>query len=252
MPLSVTALDGIPEIFPGDDLGALIADAARTQGVPIGSDDVVVIAHKVVSKAEGRIRRLAEVEPQTDAQKLADELGKDPRLVQIVLDESREVLRASRGVLITVTHHGFVCANAGVDASNVPGDDAVVLLPDDPDGSARSLRARMKHLLSAAPAVLITDSFGRAWRQGQLDVAIGCAGLFPLEDWRGRTDKDGRELKATWIAVADELAAAADLARTKDGSRPVILIGGAGRHVIPDDGPGAAAIIRPESQDLFR
>ena len=133
MSLSVTALEGIPEIFPGDDLGALIADAAHTQGVPIGSDDVVVIAHKVVSKAEGRIRRLAEVEPQTDAQKLADELGKDPRLVQIVLDESREVLRASRGVLITVTHHGFVCANAGVDASNVPGDDAVVLLPDDPD-----------------------------------------------------------------------------------------------------------------------
>ena len=145
MPLTVTALEGIPEIFPGDDLGALIADAARTQGVPIGSDDVVVIAHKVVSKAEGRIRRLAEVEPQTDAQKLADELGKDPRLVQIVLDESREVLRASRGVLITVTHHGFVCANAGVDASNVPGDDAVVLLPHDPDESARSLRARHRN-----------------------------------------------------------------------------------------------------------
>jgi coenzyme F420-0:L-glutamate ligase / coenzyme F420-1:gamma-L-glutamate ligase len=145
-----------------------------------------------------------------------------------------------------------VCANAGVDASNVPGDDALVLLPENPDESARQLRARIKDLLNTAPAILITDSFGRAWRHGQLDVAIGCAGLTPLEDWRGRVDKDGRELKATWIAVADEIAAAADLARTKDGALPVVVVRGADRHVSADDGPGAAAIIRPESQDLFR
>jgi coenzyme F420-0:L-glutamate ligase / coenzyme F420-1:gamma-L-glutamate ligase len=155
-------------------------------------------------------------------------------------------------VLICITHHGFVCANAGVDASNVPGEDALVTLPKDPDASARDLRAHLHQFLNAHPAVLITDSFGRAWRHGQVDVAIGCAGLRPFEDWRGRNDATGRELKATWIAVADELAAAADLARGKDASLPVILVRGAGRHVILDDGPGAAAMIRPEAEDLFR
>jgi coenzyme F420-0:L-glutamate ligase / coenzyme F420-1:gamma-L-glutamate ligase len=250
--LRITALEGIPEVSPGDDLATLIAAAARAQTLNITSSDVVVIAHKVVSKSEGRIRHLSDVEPLPEATELANTLGKDPRLVQTVLDESREILRAANGALITVTHHGFVCANAGVDASNVPGDDAVVLLPQDPDHSARNVRARIRDLTRATPAILITDSFGRAWRQGQVDIAIGCAGLTPLEDWRGRPDKDGRELKATWIAVADELAAAADLARTKDGSLPVVLIRGAGRHVTADDGPGAAPIIRPESQNLFR
>jgi coenzyme F420-0:L-glutamate ligase / coenzyme F420-1:gamma-L-glutamate ligase len=250
--LRITALEGIPEVSPGDDLATLIAAAARAQTLNITSSDVVVIAHKVVSKSEGRIRHLSDVEPLPEATELANTLGKDPRLVQTVLDESREILRAANGALITVTHHGFVCANAGVDASNVPGDDAVVLLPEDPDHSARNVRARIRDLTRATPAILITDSFGRAWRQGQVDIAIGCAGLTPLEDWRGRPDKDGRELKATWIAVADELAAAADLARTKDGSLPVVLIRGAGRHVTADDGPGAAPIIRPESQNLFR
>jgi coenzyme F420-0:L-glutamate ligase / coenzyme F420-1:gamma-L-glutamate ligase len=250
--LRITALEGIPEVSPGDDLATLIAAAARAQTLNITSSDVVVIAHKVVSKSEGRIRHLSDVEPLPEATELANTLGKDPRLVQTVLDESREILRAANGALITVTHHGFVCANAGVDASNVPGDDAVVLLPQDPDRSARNVRARIRDLTRATPAILITDSFGRAWRQGQADIAIGCAGLTPLEDWRGRPDKDGRELKATWIAVADELAAAADLARTKDGSVPVVLIRGAGRHVTADDGPGAAPIIRPESQNLFR
>jgi coenzyme F420-0:L-glutamate ligase / coenzyme F420-1:gamma-L-glutamate ligase len=252
VPLTVTALEGIPEISPGDDLATLILAASQAQGLTIRGRDVIVIAHKVVSKAEGRIRRLRDVEPGANAERLAGELGKDPRHVQVVLDESREVVRASRGVLITVTHHGFVCANAGVDASNVPGDDALVLLPQNPDASARQLRARLRHLIDATPAIVITDSFGRAWRQGQVDIAIGCAGLAPLEDWRGRPDAVGRELKATLIAVADELAAAADLARTKDGALPVVVASGADRHVTPDDGPGAAAIIRPESQDLFR
>ena len=252
MPLTANALGGIPEISPGDDLASMIAAAARTEGVDIAGDDVVVVAHKVVSKAEGRIRRLRDVEPGPKATSLANALGKDARHVQVVLDESREVLRASHGVLITVTHEGFVCANSGVDASNVPGDDALVLLPQHADRSARNLRARLKQLLNAAPAILITDSFGRAWRHGQVDVAIGCAGLAPLEDWRGRTDAVGRELKATWIAVADELAAAADLARAKDSGLPVVVVRGAGRHVSADDGPGAAAMIRPEAEDLFR
>ncbi|MDQ6817803.1 MAG: coenzyme F420-0:L-glutamate ligase [Actinomycetota bacterium] len=162
------------------------------------------------------------------------------------------MLRAAHGVLICETHHGFVCANAGVDASNVPWEGVVVLLPSDPDASARALRSALRSRLGISPGVVITDSFGRPWRHGQCDVAIGCAGIGPLEDWRGRSDAFGRELKATWIAVVDELAAAADLARTKDGLQPVALVRGAGRHVIAGDGPGVATIIRLESEDLFR
>jgi coenzyme F420-0:L-glutamate ligase / coenzyme F420-1:gamma-L-glutamate ligase len=246
--LSAKALPGLPEISCGDDLAGLIAGSLQD----LRSDDVLVLAHKVVSKAEGRTRALAEVDPGSDAVKLAARLDKDPRLVQVILDESREVLRAERGVLICVTHHGFVCANAGVDASNVPGLDQVLRLPVDPDASARRLRQRLHELTGARPGVVITDSFGRAWRNGQADVTIGCAGLEPLEDWRGRRDSMGRELRATWIAVADELAAAADLARSKDGAQPVVLVSGAGRHVTADDGPGAAALVRPEEEDLFR
>jgi coenzyme F420-0:L-glutamate ligase/coenzyme F420-1:gamma-L-glutamate ligase len=245
--LSITAIEGLPEIKPGDDLAALIARATT-----INQGDVLAIAHKIVSKSEGRIRRLADVQPQPRATQLAEDLDKDPRHVQVILDESREVLRASRGVLICVTHHGFVCANAGVDASNVPGDDTVVTLPVDPDASARQLRAGLRERVGVAPAIIITDSFGRAWRHAQLDVAIGCAGLRPSEDWRGRTDTTGRVLKATWIATADELAAAADLARTKDGALPLVLIRGADRHVTAEDGPGAGALVRPEADDLFR
>lgn len=247
--LSAFALAGLPEIEPGANLGALIADALPST---LESGDVVVVAHKIVSKAEGRVRPLAEVTPSTRAIELAAELGKDPRHVQVVLDESTELLRAQNGVLISVTRHGFVCANAGVDASNAAADGTLILLPADPDGSARRLRAELQSIAGTTIAVVITDSFGRAWRHGQSDVAIGCAGLNPLEDWRGRRDASGRELRATWIAVADELAAAADLARRKDGQQPVVLVRGAGRHVTADDGPGAAALLRPQSEDLFR
>ncbi len=252
--LSAQAISGIPEVSPGDDLARLITAALASDpiGPPLGDEDVLVIAHKVVSKAEGRVRSLLDVEPSARAQKIATELGKDPRQVQVVLDETAEVLRAEHGVLICVTRHGFVCANAGVDASNVPGEAALVLLPIDPDDSARRIRRRISELTGAQPAIVITDSFGRAWRNGQCDVAIGCAGLSPLEDWRGRADANGRELHATVIAVADELAAAADLARGKDLSQPVVLVRGAGRHVIADHGPGARAVIRPEAQNLFR
>lgn len=252
--LSAAALEGLPEIRPGDNLAELIAGALAgvTADAPLSDLDVLVVAHKVISKAEGQVRALSGVRPSERATELAAQLGKDPRQVQVVLDESRELLRATRGVLICVTHHGLVCANAGVDLSNVPGDDTVVVLPRDPDGSARALRARLRELTGSAPAVLITDSFGRAWRHGQIDVAIGCAGIDPLEDWRGRTDANGMELQATWIAVADELAAAADLARAKDLSQPVVLVRGAGRHVSSGDGPGAQALIRPEREDFFR
>ena len=212
---------------------------------------MLVVAHKVVSKAEGRIRDLADVQPGERALAFAREHGKDERLVQVVLDESAEVLRAERGVMVCVTRHGLVCANAGVDRSNVPGDQ-VVLLPDDPDGSARRLRAELAAARGVRPAILITDSFGRAWRLGQTDVAIGAAGLVPLDDWTGRTDAEGIELRATAIAVADSVAAAADLARSKDSRRPAVVVRGLERFVTADDGPGAAALRRPPAEDMFR
>jgi coenzyme F420-0:L-glutamate ligase/coenzyme F420-1:gamma-L-glutamate ligase len=248
--ITATALEGLPEIHPGDDPAALIA-AAMPEGAP-ALGDVLLVAHKFISKAEGRTRTLASVTPGPRALSLAAELGKDPRHVQVVLDETREVRRAAHGVLISVTHHGFVCANAGVDASNTPAEGTVVLLPTDPDRSARELRRKLRRRLGTAPAVVITDSFGRAWRHGQCDVAIGCAGLRALEDWRGQADARGHELTATVIAIADELAAAADLARTKDGMQPAVLIRGAGRHVTEDDGPGAQPLLRDETEDLFR
>jgi coenzyme F420-0:L-glutamate ligase / coenzyme F420-1:gamma-L-glutamate ligase len=248
--ITAVALDGLPEIRAGDEPAALIA-AALGSAAPAQSD-VLVVAHKFISKAEGRTRRLSQVVPGDRARSLAHDLGKDPRHVQVVLDETAEVRRAQNGVLISVTPHGFVCANAGVDASNAADDDTVILLPVDPDDSARRLRAGLRERLNVAPAVLITDSFGRAWRNGQVDVAIGCAGLTALEDWRGRRDARGRELRATWIAVADQLAAAADLARAKDGMQPAVLVSGAGRHVTADDGPGARPLLRDPAADLFR
>jgi len=246
--LSATALSGLPEIGPGDDIAALIAAAAPA----LTDTDIVVIAHKAISKAQGRLRRLAEIEAGEQARELAATLGKDARHVQAILDEADELVRAQGGVLIVRTHHGFVCANAGIDESNAPADGTLVLLPLDPDGAARELRARLRELLGVAPAVLITDSFGRAWRHGQLDCAIGAAGLRPLDDWRGRADRRGRELHASVIAVADAVAAAADLVRSKDSGEPVVLIRGLERHVQSEDGPGAAALVRSRSEDLFR
>jgi coenzyme F420-0:L-glutamate ligase/coenzyme F420-1:gamma-L-glutamate ligase len=247
--ITATALPGLPEIERGADLAALVLASLPA---PLLPGDVLVLAHKAVSKAEGRVRALAEVEPTERAKRLASEHGKDPRHLQVVLDESREVLRAERGIIICVTHHGFVCANAGVDASNAPAPETVIMLPRDPDASARALRARLHQLSGHRPGVVITDSFGRAWRTGQSDIAIGCAGIAPLDDWRGRHDRAGRELHATVLAVADELAAAADLARSKDGGEPAILIRGADRHVTDGDGPGATALVRPAELDLFR
>jgi coenzyme F420-0:L-glutamate ligase/coenzyme F420-1:gamma-L-glutamate ligase len=243
MSLTAIAVPGLPEVREGDDLAALIAARAEPR-----SGDVLVVAHKVVSKAEGRVVRLADVTPGAQAVALAAQLGKDPTQMEVVLRETAEIVRAERGVIVSRTHHGFVCANAGVDASNAAADGELVLLPADPDASARALRAA----LPGRPAVVITDSFGRAWRHGQVDVAIGIAGLAPLEDWRGRDDARGRELSATWIAVADEAAAAADLVRTKDGGLPVVVLRGLERHVKSDDGPGARELLRSRAEDLFR
>jgi coenzyme F420-0:L-glutamate ligase/coenzyme F420-1:gamma-L-glutamate ligase len=247
------ALPGLPEVRAGDDLAALLAAARGDEGFVPG--EVLVVAHKVVSKAEGRVVALEEVEPSPRALKLAAALGKeDPRHVEVVLRETAEVVRAERGVLIARTHHGFVCANAGVDASNAARAGELVLLPVDPDASARALRAALVRLRAGSPAVVIADSFGRAWRHGQCDVAIGIAGIAPLDDWRGRTDAHGRELRATWIAIADEAAATADLARAgKDAAEPAVVVSGLDRHVLPadEDGPGARELVRARDQDLF-
>jgi coenzyme F420-0:L-glutamate ligase / coenzyme F420-1:gamma-L-glutamate ligase len=236
-------------VRPGDDLATLVANAAPAD---LADGDVLAVTSKVVSKAEGRFVDLADVEPGERAQRLARENDKDARLVQVILDESRQLLRAERGVLICETRHGFVCANAGVDASNVPDEGQVVLLPHDPDGSARELRAGIAAVRGVRPAVLVSDSFGRAWRMGQTDVAIGAAGFAVLDDWRGRPDSGGRELAATLLAVGDAAAAAADLVRAKDGAQPVVLVRGLERFVLPGDGPGAAVLRRPREQDLFR
>jgi len=249
--VSAAALGGIPEVGVGVDLAGVLAAAAETVG-GLRDGDILVVAHKVVSKAEGRVRHLSDVRPGEPARRLAAEQDKDPRHVQVVLDEAADLVRAERGVLICRTRHGFVCANAGVDASNAPTAGTVVLLPEDPDASARRLRARLRDLTASAPAVLVTDSFGRAWRHGQSEVAIGCAGLSPLDDWRGRPDAGGRTLRATWIAVADQVAAAADLARAKDSREPAVVVRGLERHVTVQDGPGAAALLRGPAEDLFR
>ena len=264
--LRVLPVEGIPEVREGDRVGELIAARAELQ-----AGDIVVISQKIVSKAEGRVVRLDSVTPSERARELAKKLGKEAELVELVLSESREVLREER-VLITETKHGFVCANAGIDSSNLVEDGTVCLLPEDPDASARSFRTELataiegpgmgvagpSPLLSGdphprpLPAVVIADSFGRAWRLGQAEVAIGCAGLQPLDDWRGRRDASGRELSATVIAIADEVAAAADLVRGKDEGLPVVVVRGLGRYVSAEDGPGAAALRRPPSEDLFR
>ncbi len=253
--IAAAALRGMPEVRLGDDLARLLADAAKRQAGeapgPLAAGDVLVVAHKVVSKSEGRVVALADVEASERAVALGAEHGKDARVVELILRESSDIVRSRPGVLICRTHHGFVCANAGVDASNAGASGEVVLLPRDPDASARGLRARLRELTGVAPAVVITDSFGRAWRLGQCDVAIGIAGLRGLEDWRGRHDAAGRVLEATVIAIADEVAAAADLARAKDSREPAVLVRGLARHVADGDGPGIAELLRPRDEDLF-
>lgn len=245
--LVAAALPDIPEVRAGDDLAALLLSAAGM----LADGDVLVVAHKVVSKAEGRTVALAGVEPGERAVALAAEHGKDARVVEVILRESSEIVRSRPGLLICRTHHGFVCANAGVDASNAGAHDELVLLPADPDASARTLRSRLRALAGVAPAIVIADSFGRPWRVGQCDVALGVAGLAPLDDWRGRDDAVGRPLDATVIAVADEAAAAADLVRGKDTREPAVLVRGLERHVTVGDGPGATALIRARAEDLF-
>jgi coenzyme F420-0:L-glutamate ligase/coenzyme F420-1:gamma-L-glutamate ligase len=234
------ALDGVPEVRPGDDLAKLLGSC-----IDLRSSDVLCIAHKVVSKAENRIVDLDDVEPGDRAREWAAQWDKDPRQVQVVFDEAQQIVRADAGRLICRTRHGFVCANAGVDRSNAGAPDRAILLPLDPDESARKLRAAL------GCAIVITDSFGRPWRIGQTEVAIGCAGLLPLADYRGTADRDGREMHASHIAIADQAASAADLARDKAGGQPAVRLRGLERYVLDEDGPGVADLVRERAQDLF-
>ena len=241
--LQLWPIEGLGEVRPGDDLGAMLAEGIRRLGVTLEDRDIVVVTQKVVSKSEGRIVDLAQVQPSPFARALADRFGKDARLVELVLGETARVVRMDRSVWIMETRHGFVCANAGVDLSNVEGERAA-LLPLDPDASASRLRARLGELCGAEPAVIISDTFGRPWRMGQTNVAIGVAGMRPLLDYRGTRDDFGAELKVTHIAVADELAAAAELIMGKTKRCPAVLVRGYAYE--PGDG-SARELVRPPS-----
>jgi coenzyme F420-0:L-glutamate ligase / coenzyme F420-1:gamma-L-glutamate ligase len=246
--LQLYAIPGMPEIRKGEDLAERIVDAARKAGLGFEEGDILVVAQKIVSKAEGAVVSLRTVKPSEEALALAGELKKDARAIEVVLRESRRVLRSER-VLITETHHGFVCANAGVDHSNVPGEDMVTVLPRDPDGSAEELARELSKKAGKRIAVIISDTFGRPWRLGLTNVAIGASGMPMLQDLRGTHDREGKPLTATVLAVADELAAAAGLLMGKSEGTPVVLIRGYRYKATSEK---AASIIRPAPEDLFR
>ena len=238
MSIRLQAIEGVPEITPGTDLAALLSER-----VPAGPG-VLVVAQKIVSKAEGRLVRLSEVKPSPRARELAAKVDKDPRQVELVLRESRRVLRSVPGVLICETHHGLTCANAGVDLSNAPDDEVAILLPENPDASAEHIR----RALGPGRGVIISDTFGRPWREGLVDVAIGVAGLAPLRDFTGQTDRRGRELVVTVMAYADQLTAAAGILMEKEAGLPAVWIEG-----VPIEGDGSLAdLLRDPERDLFR
>lgn len=245
-PVRLIPLHGIPEIEPGTDLAHEIALAADRGGIELDGR-IVVLCQKIVSKAEGRLVSLAEVEPSAEAREIGAAHERDPRQVEVVLRESKRIVRRGHGVLITETRHGFVCANAGVDLSNAPGDEVAVLLPVDPDASARRLHERLSQN-GAHVAVVITDTFGRPWREGLVDVALGSAGISPIRDDRGSLDRSGRELVVTRPAVADQLAAAAGLLMWKAAGIPVVVIEG-----FPVEGDGSVReLLRDPATDLFK
>ncbi len=247
--LQVIPVGGLPEIRPRDDLARLIVEAVRAQGDDLGAGDIVAVAQKIVSKSEGRLVHLPDVVPSERATRMARESGKDARQIEVVLSESAEILRWQRGVLISETRHGFVCANAGVDRSNAGAPDTVVLLPIDPDGSAARLRESIRARSGADIAVIITDTFGRAWREGHTNVAIGIAGLPALKRYVGQRDPEGYELRVTEIAIADEVAAAAELVMGKLDRCPVAIVRGL---VVRDPAETAREYVRPAERDLFR
>jgi coenzyme F420-0:L-glutamate ligase/coenzyme F420-1:gamma-L-glutamate ligase len=247
--IQLTPILGIPEIRPGDDIGAMIAHSVAGMKFKLADGDIVVVAQKIVSKREGRLVDLESITPSEFARSIAGRQNRDPRLIEVILRESARIVRMESHILITETRHGFVCANAGVDQSNVSGDHWVSLLPIAPDESALFLKERLAELLKVDIAVIVTDTFGRAWREGLTNVAIGIAGIKPLDDFRGKSDDHGRQLSATVLAVADELAAAAGLLMKKTSRIPVVII----RGYEYDHGEGnAKELVRAKERDLFR
>ena len=239
-------VEGFPEIRPGDDLNRMISGAVARDLRP---RDVLVVTHKIVSKAEGRLVDLRTIEPSTLAKGYATRYGKDPRQIEVVFRESRRIVRMDRGIIISETHHGFVCANAGVDASNVPDDDTVCLLPVDPDASARRLRDALAEDPGVEVAVVISDSFGRTWRHGITDVAIGVAGMDPVADYRGQRDLHGFPMEASVLAIADELAAAAELVMGKTDGIPLAIVRG---YSYSPASASARELLMPPERDMFR
>ena len=249
MTLAIIPVHGLPEIRPRDDLVGLLLDALARANERLQDADVLVVAQKVVSKSEGRVVRLADVTPGERALAMAEESGKDPRQLEVVLSETKEIVRWERGVLISETRHGFICANAGVDRSNAGAPDTVVLLPIDPDASAARIRDEIADRAHAMVAVVITDTFGRAWREGHTNVAIGIAGLAPLKRYIGQRDPAGYELRVTEIAFADELAAATELVMGKLDRRPAAIVRGL---PLPEGDETARTYVRPHNKDMFR
>ena len=252
MPPEIRAvgIEGLPEVQAGDDLASQIIDAAAAQSTPIEDGDVVVVTQKIVSKAEGRVMTIDEVEASPLAVAITEGHRRDPRHTEMILRESRRVVRMDRGVIISETYHGYICANAGIDASNIPGDDAICLLPVDPDASARRIRDTIRERLGVDAAVLVSDTFGRPWRNGAINVSIGVAGFNPVISYVGEFDPHGNELHTTTIAVADELAATAELVTGKLLGVPVALIKGYPYERMED--ADSRAIVRDPDKDLFR
>jgi coenzyme F420-0:L-glutamate ligase/coenzyme F420-1:gamma-L-glutamate ligase len=246
--LELIGLESIGEVSPDDSIAQLVCAASAREGIALADGDVLVIAHKIVSKAEGRLVDLAGIAPTSRAAELAQQLDKDAALVQVILDQSRSIIRAGGRALVVETRHGFICANAGVDQSNV-GNRHVALLPEDPDGSARRIRDDIRHHSGKNLAVIISDSFGRPWRVGTVDVAIGVAGMRAIKDERGLSDRYGYELKAAVAAIADEIAAAAELVMGKRDGVPIVLVRGC--EFTQAEG-SARELLRPEAEDLFR
>ncbi len=244
--LNILPVEGIPEIRPGDDLPELIG---RVAGKDLRPGDILVVTHKIVSKAEARLVDLRAIEPSALAKGFASRYEKDPRQIEMILRESRRIVRMDRGLIIAETHHGFVCANAGVDVSNVPGKDMICLLPVDPDASAARLREALATRSGCDLAVIVSDSFGRPWREGITNIAIGVSGINPLADYRGQRDPHGRPLEASVLAVADELAAAAELVMGKTAGIPVAIVRG-----YPYEGGSGTGkdLLMPLERDLFR
>jgi len=247
--LRIIGLPGIPIVTPGMDVATLIHEAASAASCVLQVGDILVVTQKVVSKAEGHLILLRDITPSALAHSFAQQWGKDPRHVEVVLQQSRRIVKMDRGVLITETHHGFICANAGVDQSNIEGSDTVAVLPPDPDASARAIREGLRQRLGVEVAVIISDTFGRPWRDGLVNVAIGLSGILAVKDYTGQRDAQGYELRVSALAIADELSAAAELVMNKLDNVPVAIIRG---YDYPRGDGSLAQLIRQPERDLFR